>query len=101
MLLLPSKFDTFGCVVLEAMSCSLPVTAYKTKGPKDIIEHGKNGFLVKTKNEMAEVIINFLEDKNAVSEFKKQAIERAKAYSADAILKQFIKDIDFEHAVAR
>ncbi|MGB0733902.1 MAG: glycosyltransferase, partial [Pontibacterium sp.] len=36
LLLLPSRFDTFGCVVLEAMSCGLPVAAYNSKGPRDI-----------------------------------------------------------------
>jgi glycosyltransferase involved in cell wall biosynthesis len=98
MLLLPSKFDTFGCVVLEALSCSLPVAAYKTKGPKDIIEQGKSGFLVKTRTEMADAVTGFLENSGSINDFKIQAVERAKAYSADVILKQFLKDLDFEHA---
>lgn len=46
LLLFPSRFDTFGCVVLEAMSCGCPVLAYNCKGPKDIIEHGIHGYLV-------------------------------------------------------
>src|SRR5262249_47321542 len=46
LLVLPSRFDTFGCVVLEAMSCGLPVAAYNTKGPRDLIEDGASGFLV-------------------------------------------------------
>lgn len=33
----PSKTDTFGLVVLEALACGLPVAAYKVTGPKDIL----------------------------------------------------------------
>lgn len=33
----PSKTDTFGIVMLEAMSCGTPVAAYNVTGPKDII----------------------------------------------------------------
>lgn len=41
----PSKTDTFGLVLLEAMACGVPVAAYPVTGPKDVIEHGKTGFL--------------------------------------------------------
>lgn len=42
---MPSKTETFGLVVLEALSCSLPVAAYDVMGPKDIIVNGVHGFL--------------------------------------------------------
>ena len=32
----PSKFDTFGLVILEAMACGLPIACYDTKGPGEI-----------------------------------------------------------------
>ncbi|MCP4136350.1 MAG: glycosyltransferase [bacterium] len=94
MLLLPSKFDTFGCVVLEALSCGLPVTAYKTKGPRDIIIHEKNGYLVKNKNEMITVIKEYLANKTRQTSFKKAALTRAKAYDTGTIMAQFLRDVD-------
>lgn len=41
----PSRTDTFGLVLLEAMACGLPVAAYPVTGPKDIIKDGKTGVL--------------------------------------------------------
>jgi glycosyltransferase involved in cell wall biosynthesis len=47
---LPSLAETFGIVLLEAMASSKPVIASNIVGPKDIIEHGKDGFLFQPKN---------------------------------------------------
>lgn len=41
----PSKTDTFGLVLLEAMACGLPVAAYPVTGPQDIIQEGITGAL--------------------------------------------------------
>lgn len=94
LLILPSRFDTFSCVVLEALSCGLPVIAYKTKGPKDIVQDSVNGFLVETQEEMSEQIIEFFSDKNLQNSFKKAAITRADDYTADKILNQLLQDIE-------
>lgn len=94
LLILPSQFDTFGCVVLEALSCGLPVVSYNTKGPKDIIEHNKCGFLASNKNQMTNYVISYLLDKKLHMEFRKSAVRRGNEYSADNILKNFLNDID-------
>jgi glycosyltransferase involved in cell wall biosynthesis len=41
----PSKTDTFGVVMLEAISSGTPVAAYPVTGPNDVIEEGINGSL--------------------------------------------------------
>ena len=41
----PSKTDTFGLVLLEAMACGLPVAAYPVTGPRDVIGDSKAGVL--------------------------------------------------------
>lgn len=41
----PSDSDTFGIVIIEAMSLGIPVAAYPIPSPIDVITHGKNGFM--------------------------------------------------------
>lgn len=93
MLLLPSSFDTFGCVVLEAMACGTPVSAYAIKGPKDIIEDGLSGLLSKNREEMAEKIIDYLNHPERRISMSKASIARAKTYSAEQITHQLMFDM--------
>ena len=41
----PSRTDTFGLVMLEAMACGMPVAAYPVKGPIDVVANGRAGVL--------------------------------------------------------
>ena len=41
----PSRTDTFGLVLIEAMACGVPVAAYPVEGPIDVVAHGKSGIL--------------------------------------------------------
>jgi glycosyltransferase involved in cell wall biosynthesis len=41
----PSRTDTFGLVLLEAMACGVPVAAYPVTGPIDVVQNGMTGAL--------------------------------------------------------
>lgn len=41
----PSRTDTFGLVLLEALACGVPVAAYPVRGPNDVVTDPKVGQL--------------------------------------------------------
>ena len=92
LLVLPSRFDTFSLVVLEAQSCGLPVLAYKTKGPKDILKTEKSGMLANNKKEMVTMAVEFL---NGTEQelMREEAIKRATTYKSDKIIKRLLKNV--------
>jgi glycosyltransferase involved in cell wall biosynthesis len=61
---LPTLGEPFGKVLIEAMACAKPVISSNLGGPSEIIEDGKNGFLIPpAKPEaIAERILTILED---------------------------------------
>lgn len=91
-LLLPSRFDTFSCVVLEALSSGLPVAAYNAKGPKDILEDSVSGYLAGNAEEMAGKVIGFFLDPRIRKEMKLAARSRAEAYQAEDIMDRLLQD---------
>lgn len=46
LLAMPSVFDTFGMVVLEAMAAGLPVIITERVGARDLVKHGVSGFML-------------------------------------------------------
>lgn len=80
----PSKTDTFGIVLIEALACGLPVAAYNVIGPKDIIIHDYLGALSDT--DLADATTCALEQVNP-----DKCVQHVKDnYSWKAAGKQFI-----------
>lgn len=76
-LLFPSRSDTFGNVVLEAMSSGVvPIVADAT-GPRDFVTHGDNAFVGKNETEMKQALRTLLSDPH----LRRAMSERARAYA--------------------
>lgn len=81
-LVLTSKFEGFGMVLLEALQYKLPIISYNVKfGPREIVQDGINGHLVSANNieELASTVSNLINDKEtriALSNNTTRTIER-------------------------
>jgi glycosyltransferase involved in cell wall biosynthesis len=94
LLLFPSRFDTFGCAVLEALSCGLPVACYPVKGPADLVEDGVNGLVCTNPTDMAERIVAHLAEPAERQEaFQHQALGTALRYQAGDIMDRMLADV--------
>jgi glycosyltransferase involved in cell wall biosynthesis len=97
LLILPSRFDTFGYVVLEAMSHGMPVIAYNCKGPKDIIQHNISGYLVDNYDEISDSVIDYQEKSPAEQKTMHQsAIKRCLDYEPNRIMQQLMQDMGLQ-----
>ncbi|HQB11022.1 MAG TPA: glycosyltransferase, partial [bacterium] len=48
--LFPTLAETFGLVIVEAMSCGLSVVTFDVGGVPEIVEHDKTGYIAKYKD---------------------------------------------------
>lgn len=79
---LPSFYESFGLVSLEAMACGTPMVASRVGGLPFVIEDGKTGFLVPVRdaNRLAEKIAQLLSNGGLKREFGVRAIKKAGSY---------------------
>jgi 1,2-diacylglycerol 3-alpha-glucosyltransferase len=83
--------ETQGIVTIEAMAAGLPVVAVDGSGTRDILEHGKQGFLVENDpNALAKGIKKLLSDPGRVKRFSNNALKKAKTFDVDQLGKQTI-----------
>ena len=63
LLAVPSGYEGFGIVYLEAMGAGVPVIAGTHGGAREIITHGENGFLVDDARSLADILHTLCENR--------------------------------------
>lgn len=91
---LPSVAETFGIVLLEAMQAGVPVVATKVGGVSDVVQDGKNGLLVRSRNSksLADAIISILSKPSLAAKFRSNGLERSKEFDWKKIIEK-IEDV--------
>ncbi|MET8326677.1 glycosyltransferase [Streptomyces sp. NPDC005181] len=89
---LPSKREAFGNVIVEAMAAGLPVVSTDADhGPRNIITHGEDGFLVPPGDTeaMAKSILALIEDDERRKRMSEAAVRNAARFHEPASCERF------------
>lgn len=93
-LLLSSKIEGFAMVLLEALAVGTPAISFNCKsGPSEIIEHNKNGLLVKDQdfNAFTKAIDKMYSDKELYKNCKNNSKLSVHKYSNEEVFKKWKK----------
>ena len=93
-LLMTSRFEPFGLVLPEAMSCGLPVVAFNCPyGPADIISDGEDGFLIKKRdiNDYVEKVCLLMENEDMRIKMGQAGVLSSQRFKASNIMPQWIQ----------
>lgn len=92
--IMSSRFEGFPMVLLEACSFGLPIVSFDCPtGPKEIVDHGNNGFLVERNNivELTSAINQLISlDEYEYQKFRRYSLDKAKSFDINIIIKQWI-----------
>ncbi len=93
-MVVPSKYETFGQTASESFACGTPVVAFDTSGLKDIVDHKINGFLAKPYDsmELAEGISWVLSDPARLKQLGIEARNKAiMKFSVERYVDEYLK----------
>lgn len=91
---LSSVYEGFGLVLLEAITCGVPVVSFACPcGPRAIIADGENGFLVPPGNveELADRLIYLIQHPEKRKEMGMKAKQSTENFSKEKVMKQWIE----------
>ena len=88
-----SLSESFGLVLIEAMSHKLPCIAFDSaNGAKEIIKDNENGYLIKSRNkeEMADKILKLISNKEKCKDMGEKAYNNSKKYLSKNIKQKWV-----------
>ena len=82
---LPSIYEGFGIVILEAMAIGVPVVATNVDGIREVVVDGESGILIPPKNpeSIADAISYIIEHPQVTDSFIKEGIKRASLFDIE------------------
>ena len=88
----PTGYDAFANVCLEAMACGVPVITTRNNGASELIEDGKQGFVLRegTPEELA-MRIKALLPMSEREKMGREAAEKAKAFTLENHVRQVLR----------
>jgi glycosyltransferase involved in cell wall biosynthesis len=84
----PSRTDTFGNVILEALASGVPVVVTTGGGPKFLVQHGVTGFIAKDDREFIQSILELIQNPERHEEMRRAARQYACSMSWDRVFER-------------
>jgi D-inositol-3-phosphate glycosyltransferase len=93
LVVMPSHYESFGMVALEAMACGTPVIASEVGGLAYLVRDGETGFTIPDQEpeELCDKISWLLNDQELHETMRARAVEYAQDYAWDKIAKQIVE----------
>jgi len=86
----PSRTDTYGNVVLEALASGVPAVVTDSGGPQFIVRHGETGFIARDLQEFVASIRNVGSDRTRLHAMRVSARAQAMTASWDAVFESVL-----------
>jgi len=89
---LPTLYEGFGIVFLEAMACGTPIVTTDVAGNSEIVRDGVNGVLVKPKNvdSLVDGIVKIVDNQEFRRVIKNSNLKGVKLYDSKKIVKKYL-----------
>jgi len=93
----PSKTETFGNVVLQALSSGLPCIVSNKLAAQELVKQGKTGFICSSKKQYKEAILMLINSPKLRKRMSIAAVESAKEYSWKNVFDKLIQDYEYTY----